>query len=124
MSKVDLVKYSFDKQKLKAKKIHELKPGKEAVFGDGIIAVRIFNQSRENVYLATVMETESLKEWRGNCPKCGNCNHEEIDYQHDARESLQWLRCCDCNTEFRIRKVYIFDGIEKQEQNKEGENNY
>jgi len=51
---------------------------------------------------------ETIEEWDGSCPKCGNCNHEDIDFQHDERESYYWLRCCDCGIEFEVKTVTVF----------------
>jgi uncharacterized Zn finger protein len=51
---------------------------------------------------------ESIEEWDGACPKCGNCNHEDIDFQHGERDSYYWLRCCDCGTEFEVKTITVF----------------
>lgn len=61
-------------------------------------------------------KTSTIDEWNGQCPKCGNCNNEQIDYQHDVQESIQWLECSDCEHKFSIASTWYLRDEENRKK--------
>jgi len=47
------------------------------------------------------------EQWDGECPRCGNTNHDEVDDMRDEFEYIQWLECCDCGHEFSIELIWF-----------------
>lgn len=56
------------------------------------------------------------EQWDGDCPKCGNCNFNDVDHQHDEYESITWLECCDCGKEFSIESKWFLRESHPEEE--------